>query len=521
MNGIPLTHNVFAFIQARTTSNRLPNKVLRLFVDGKTILHFIVERVHKVLPKSKIVLLIPEGDQPLVQFAEENQILFFEGSEQDVRNRFIQAAKKFQATWILRLTGDNPFVDVEHLSYLIEATRFTNYDLLSFEQLPIGMGAEIFRTSALVREPKSGITPEHSEHVSLHIKQYPAEYSVLKLKPLVRDLDSNTQIRLTIDEEVDFLTCRDIYLEFQNNEFGVKEILTLYKEKPEIFQKNKSVQQMKFFIPTISSYNESTILIVHAPTIKHGFGHLRRMTLLKIYLESLKIKVEMIDNLEEFQTDSNFQLCILDYRNEKLPKNANSKKWIKIDNFSIREGEESYFYSLPHPSLQDEEYEDSLFVPLSYFWVERDSKPEGVLVYTSGVQDSSFSYFLKWLEENFSYQKIFIVGKEISNSRFTCFKNLTPFEFYSFMSKCEYFLSYFGQSLLEAFCLGCQCFSFSISPYHTILSKFIEEKYGLPFLGELEDKSLNMKNFHITSKPMIYLRGYEKLLSLILEKLKN
>ncbi|MCX7999444.1 MAG: spore coat biosynthesis protein F, partial [Leptospiraceae bacterium] len=263
MNGIPLTHNVFAFIQARTTSTRLPNKVLRPFVNDKTILHFVVERVHKVLPKSKIVLLIPEGDQALVQFAEENQILFFEGSEQDVRDRFIQAAKKFQATWILRLTGDNPFVDIEHLSYLVEATRFTHCDLLSFEQLPIGVGAEIFRTSALVREPKSGITPEHSEHVSLHIKQYPVEYSVLKLKPLVQDLGSITQIRLTIDEEVDFLTCRDIYLEFQNNEFGVREILTLYKEKPEIFQKNKSVQQVKFFIPTTSSYNESRILIIH------------------------------------------------------------------------------------------------------------------------------------------------------------------------------------------------------------------------------------------------------------------
>ena len=69
-------YNFFAFIQARTTSSRLPGKVLKSIGD-KPILSHIIDRLCKVIERKQIVLLIPKGDVKLIEYAKNNSLEFF------------------------------------------------------------------------------------------------------------------------------------------------------------------------------------------------------------------------------------------------------------------------------------------------------------------------------------------------------------------------------------------------------------------------------------------------------------
>ena len=97
MNGILSMHDFFAFIQARSSSTRFPGKVLKSIPpeSDKVILSHIIERLIKIIPRENIVLLVPKNDSALIEYAQKQNLFFFEGSEEDVRDRFIQAAKKY------------------------------------------------------------------------------------------------------------------------------------------------------------------------------------------------------------------------------------------------------------------------------------------------------------------------------------------------------------------------------------------------------------------------------------------
>lgn len=79
MSGIRSTPNIYAFIQARTSSTRLPGKVLRELPpnSGKTLIDRIQDRIRVVLPEERIVYLIPEEDKDLRSFLEYRKYRFF------------------------------------------------------------------------------------------------------------------------------------------------------------------------------------------------------------------------------------------------------------------------------------------------------------------------------------------------------------------------------------------------------------------------------------------------------------
>jgi len=523
MSGIPLTHKIFAFIQARTGSSRLPKKVINNFIKNLTILDLLLDRVKQVLPLEKICLLIPEGDQELKEFAKDRKINFFQGSELDVRDRFIQAAKYFEASWILRLTGDNPFVDSKYLGFLIESTRFTRADGLSFLNLPLGTSGEIFFASAIEKEPKTGLESRHSEHVSLHLKEYPQEYKFLKLNPFfsLEEQEICKKIRVTIDEQKDWQACQEIYNYFQHNDFGIKELIELYKQEPKIFQTNQEVKQVSFPLSPEISQNKGKIGITCAPRNLHGSGHLSRMQTLAIYLQALEFKVHFREEFEKPELD----LEILDYRDKELPESFLTEKWIKIDNFGTKQGKEIFFYSLPHPSLKPVEYNENFFGSLSLELVKYTPsfKKKGVCIYAGGLDEEACVYLDKWTSENFPNSEILRIGGQASKLKNVVYKpRLTPYDFFSSLKNSEIFITYFGQSLFEALYLNTPCLTYSISSYHEELSYLAKDTFHVPYLGNvlLENFKTYPNDFNFIN-PSFQAEGYKKLIELILKKLEK
>ena len=89
-------------------------------------------------------------------------------------DRYYQCAIQYGFRHIVRLTGDNPFPDMEELDNLIALHLSAGTDYAnSFASLPIGVGAEIFTFEALERSWREGDAPHHLEHVNEYLLEHP------------------------------------------------------------------------------------------------------------------------------------------------------------------------------------------------------------------------------------------------------------------------------------------------------------------------------------------------------------
>ena len=85
--------SVVAIIQVRMVSTRLPGKVL-MEVLGQPLLSFQIERLKfsKTIDQIIIATTLKPEDDPVVELARQADVTVFRGSEDDVLDRYYQAA---------------------------------------------------------------------------------------------------------------------------------------------------------------------------------------------------------------------------------------------------------------------------------------------------------------------------------------------------------------------------------------------------------------------------------------------
>jgi len=165
-------------------SNRLPCKVLKK-IGNKTLLEHIFYRLSFLKTPVKIILATSTNPENNIieEFCDINNISCFRGSENNVLERYYLCSKKYEFSHIIRLTADNPFVDIEELDNLIKFHLETKSDYShSFESLPKGVGAEIFTFEALEKSFFEGKEPHHIEHVNEYILENPGLFKIATLK---------------------------------------------------------------------------------------------------------------------------------------------------------------------------------------------------------------------------------------------------------------------------------------------------------------------------------------------------
>lgn len=191
-------------VQARIGSSRLPGKILKK-IGNKTLLEHIIFRLEKL--KSSINLIIAtsdlEKDDVVEDFCKSNNIGCFRGSELNVLERYYLCAKKNNFSHVVRLTGDNPFIDVEELDNLIDLHIKNKSDYSrSFSSLPKGVGSEIFTFEALELSYKLGDKENHLEHVNEYIEENESMFKIFELN--VSKEKNRPDISLTVDTQEDY-----------------------------------------------------------------------------------------------------------------------------------------------------------------------------------------------------------------------------------------------------------------------------------------------------------------------------
>jgi spore coat polysaccharide biosynthesis protein SpsF len=163
---------VVLVIQARMSSTRLPGKSIMPLAD-KPLVYRMVERLKKSKKIDEIVIATSDQpeDQVLVELAKELEVSFFQGDLLDVRDRYLKAAERFEADFILRIPADNPMPDWHEIDKLIDFHLEHNPSGFSSNLAQVndsgyldGIGAEIFSKRLLqesVARSSSDIVKEH------------------------------------------------------------------------------------------------------------------------------------------------------------------------------------------------------------------------------------------------------------------------------------------------------------------------------------------------------------------------
>jgi spore coat polysaccharide biosynthesis protein SpsF len=197
-------HRIGIIIQARMGSTRLPGKIL-LMIGRKVLLEHILDRLSKLRYPAMTVIATSNSPQDDVveRFCDSHGVACFRGSEDNVLDRYYQCASKFGFRHIVRLTGDNPFPDMEELDNLIELHLRAGADYSTSQaSLPLGVGAEIFTFEALERSWREGWAPHHLEHVNEYLLEHPEIFKSASLG--VSPGKNRPDVRLTLDTEDDY-----------------------------------------------------------------------------------------------------------------------------------------------------------------------------------------------------------------------------------------------------------------------------------------------------------------------------
>jgi spore coat polysaccharide biosynthesis protein SpsF len=222
---------------------------------GGPLLGRIIERVKRCKKVNEIVVATTQKseDDVLVELAHRYGVSVFRGSENDLVDRYYQAAKTFGANVIVRLPADNPCPEPGEIDRIIDyhftgqSDYSSNLSNIFNNGYPDGIGAEVFTIEVLAEVWETSNEPEKREHPNLnffdHKLQKPAnpeKYRVgtVPCPPEFRRpdliLDVNTQ------EEYKFIAQLYEYLYPRNSKFHITDIIQWYDD---VYRKNERIEE--------------------------------------------------------------------------------------------------------------------------------------------------------------------------------------------------------------------------------------------------------------------------------------
>lgn len=228
-------------------SSRLPNKVM-LPILGRPMLELMIERLRRVPQINDIVIATTahESCEPIVQLAEQVGVGCYRGSEDDVLDRVLQAARSVNADLIVETTADCPVIDPAVITKVIQTFKQHDIDYCANileRTYPRGMDVQVFPTNVLAEVAELTDDPADREHVSLYIYKHPERYRLLnvasKLPP------EAAALRLTVDTQEDLRLITGIYerLYPAKRDFSLADIIELMEREPALKTINRGVQQ--------------------------------------------------------------------------------------------------------------------------------------------------------------------------------------------------------------------------------------------------------------------------------------
>ncbi len=213
-------------IQARSTSERFPNKISQ-YIGQKMVIEHVIDSCRSCADyinryafsnhvSCGVYVLIPKND-PIKDILRIDHDLIIEGDEKDVLSRYMQMAKETDADFVVRVTADCPLIPSFLIYKCINVAIKAGFDYFSnvgdapetLRTAIDGHDVEVMNRKALDYAFNNSFEQSHREHVT----------SVLRddgLPPFIRrgiliGHNDLSQIKLSLDTETDLKKIRDEY----------------------------------------------------------------------------------------------------------------------------------------------------------------------------------------------------------------------------------------------------------------------------------------------------------------------
>lgn len=246
--------HVAALIQARLGSSRFPEKVLQR-INGVPMLQFLVSRLRRARGLDGVVIATTTNpkDDPLVAFCKEQDWMVFRGSEDDVLDRYYQAAKAFGIGTVIRITADCPLVDPAIVDQLIDDFQKGGADYVCNVHPPTypdGMDVEVFSFDALERAWKISREKPNLALVTGHILNHPDQFKIRN----VRNDQDLSAYRLTVDYPQDLEMVSKLCSLIRKDSFGLRDIMAALADHPELRELNAKFKRNEGMILDMQKY---------------------------------------------------------------------------------------------------------------------------------------------------------------------------------------------------------------------------------------------------------------------------
>lgn len=242
-----------AVIQARTSSKRFPGKILKYlpYDTNITVLEQVIHRLKKSKKLNEIIIATTtdENDRKIVEIAKKENVSFYEGSKNNVLERYYLAAKKNDLDVVVRITSDCPCMDPDIVDLVLETHLNKNSDYTSntlMRTFPVGLDVEVMSFQTLEKCYNNAKTDLEKEHVTFYVHN---NLNKFKIENVVANGPNESRIRITLDTEEDYiLLCAIFDYLYKNDEiFKLKEILKLFKDKPWLILINEKIIAKKSY----------------------------------------------------------------------------------------------------------------------------------------------------------------------------------------------------------------------------------------------------------------------------------
>lgn len=244
---------ILGILQARTSSSRLPQKVLKPIL-GKPMLTREIERIRQARLIDRLLVATSDdpSDDPIQDLCNKSDTGCFRGEMDDVLDRFYKAALTFLPEYVVRLTGDCPLSDPEIIDQVVRFCVEGRYDYASNTlepTYPDGLDVEVFRFSCLKQAWEEAELFSQREHVTPFIWQQPERFKIGSFK---NEIDLSF-LRWTVDEALDYELVKIIYEQLYpvNPHFGTRDVLELIELIPELKTMNTMYKRNEGFVKSL------------------------------------------------------------------------------------------------------------------------------------------------------------------------------------------------------------------------------------------------------------------------------
>ena len=235
-----MSNKVAAIVQARMGSTRLPGKSLMLLA-GAPLVGRVLERIRSATKIDKLILAIPDNieNDPLDALGKSYGVQIFRGSENDLVDRYYNAAKKLSCKYVVRIPADNPTPQGSEIDRIIDHHLSLNRPGFSSNlaeiygsRYPDGIGAEIFDFELLEEISADFSDSKKREHVHLNFFDYATQKAVdenwcpISTVHCPSDF-ARPDIILDVNTQIQFEYMANLYKELypSNPNFDIKDII--------------------------------------------------------------------------------------------------------------------------------------------------------------------------------------------------------------------------------------------------------------------------------------------------------